>query len=76
VIGIRLGREDHGSIPTTAIEKELEPFDLINDPQTRLGGPVDRILVVKTRKIKSSLKLEGELDNAASIVIVKTSKNF
>ncbi|MCI11067.1 hypothetical protein A2U01_0032166, partial [Trifolium medium] len=40
VIGVELGREDHGSIPATAIGKGLELLDARTDPQTRLGGPV------------------------------------
>jgi hypothetical protein len=37
VIGAELGKEDHGSIPTTTIGKRLQPFDDITDPRTRLN---------------------------------------
>lgn len=46
VIGAGLGREDHSSIPATAIGRGLEPLDVITDPRTGLVGSVDRILVV------------------------------
>ncbi|MCI45825.1 hypothetical protein A2U01_0067064, partial [Trifolium medium] len=32
VIDAELGREDHGSIPATAIGRRLEPLDVRTDP--------------------------------------------
>ncbi|MCI23947.1 hypothetical protein A2U01_0045130, partial [Trifolium medium] len=37
VIGAELGREDHGSIPATAIGRRLKPLDARTDPRTRLN---------------------------------------
>jgi hypothetical protein len=37
VIGVELGRDDHSSIPTTAIGRRLEPFDIRIDPRIRLN---------------------------------------
>jgi hypothetical protein len=37
VIDVKFGRDDHGSIPTTAIERRLKPFDVRTDPQTKLN---------------------------------------
>ncbi|MCH84961.1 hypothetical protein A2U01_0005799, partial [Trifolium medium] len=45
VIGAGLGREDLGSIPTTAVRRKMEPLDAKTDRRTRLDGPVNRILV-------------------------------
>jgi hypothetical protein len=44
VITAELGREDYGSIPTTAISRELKPFDV------RTESPNKIKLVVKTKK--------------------------
>jgi hypothetical protein len=33
VIDAEFGRKDHNSIPTTAIKKELEPFNFRTDPE-------------------------------------------
>jgi hypothetical protein len=54
VIDAELGKEDHSSIPTTAIERELEPFDdRTNSDQIKL--------VVKVKKKKSIKKKLVEL---------------
>jgi hypothetical protein len=45
----RLVREDHCSIFATEIGRRLKSLDAKIDPQTRLGGSVDRILVVKNK---------------------------
>jgi hypothetical protein len=38
VIDAELGRENHGSIPATAIERGLEPLNVkTTDPQTKLN---------------------------------------
>jgi hypothetical protein len=37
MISAELCREDHGSIPTTAIGRRLEPLDARIDPRTRLN---------------------------------------
>jgi hypothetical protein len=37
VIGAELDREDHGSIPVTAIGRGLESLDAKTDPRTRLN---------------------------------------
>jgi hypothetical protein len=37
VIDAELGREDHSSIPATAIGRGLEPLDAITDPRTRFN---------------------------------------
>jgi hypothetical protein len=34
-IGTEFGRDDHGSIPATAIERGLEPLDVRTNLQTR-----------------------------------------
>ncbi|MCI35121.1 hypothetical protein A2U01_0056342, partial [Trifolium medium] len=47
VIDAGFGREDHGSIPATAIGMGLKSLDARTDPRTRLGVPVDRIPMVK-----------------------------
>ncbi|MCH97209.1 RNA polymerase subunit beta, partial [Trifolium medium] len=44
VVDAGLGREEHGSIPATAIGRGLEPLDSRTDLQTRLDGLVGRIL--------------------------------
>jgi hypothetical protein len=45
MIGVELGREDHSSIPATAIGRGLKPFDakMTSEPDS---------LVVKTKKMK------------------------
>jgi hypothetical protein len=55
VIDAELGRENHNSIPTTAIEREFEP---LND---RTITPDQIKLVVKVEKNKISLKKLVEL---------------
>jgi uncharacterized protein YaaW (UPF0174 family) len=47
MIDAGLGREDHSSIPATAIGRGLKLLNAITDPRTSLGGPVGWILVVK-----------------------------
>ncbi|MCI83039.1 hypothetical protein A2U01_0104314, partial [Trifolium medium] len=37
VIDADIGREDHGSIPATAIGRRLEPLDARTDIRTRLN---------------------------------------
>jgi hypothetical protein len=54
VIDAGFGREDHSLIPAIAIRRGLEPLDDRTDPQTKLGGPVDRIFMVKRKKKKLS----------------------
>ncbi|PNX64915.1 hypothetical protein L195_g038287, partial [Trifolium pratense] len=49
VIGTGLGREDHSSIPTTAIGRGLEALDVRTDPRTRLAGLVGWIWVVEKK---------------------------
>jgi hypothetical protein len=34
MIDIEFGREDHGSIPATAIRRGLKPLNVRTDPQT------------------------------------------
>ncbi|MCI21744.1 hypothetical protein A2U01_0042914, partial [Trifolium medium] len=58
VIDAELGREDHGSIPATAIGRGQKPLDVRTDLRTRLGGPMDRILVMKAKK-KNELEVGG-----------------
>jgi hypothetical protein len=36
------------NIPATTIRSRLKPLDVRTDPWTRIEGPVDRVLVVKT----------------------------
>jgi hypothetical protein len=50
VVDAEFGMEDHGSIPATVIGRRLLSLDTRTDPQTRLGGPMGRILVVKEKK--------------------------
>jgi hypothetical protein len=55
VIGAELGREDHESTiqsPATATGMRLKSLDARTDPQTKLRGLVDRILVVKKMENK------------------------
>jgi hypothetical protein len=57
VIDTELGRKDHGSIPTTAIWKGLEPLDARTDPNQIK-------LVVKNKKNKKlsrayNIELDG-----------------
>jgi hypothetical protein len=47
VIGAKFGREDHGSIPTTAIGRRLKPLDDRIDPQTRLNWWLKKIKKIK-----------------------------
>jgi hypothetical protein len=49
VIDAEMSRNNHSSISATAIERGLEIPDAKNNSQTRLGGPIDRILVVKKK---------------------------
>jgi hypothetical protein len=53
VIDAEFGKEDHGSIPATAIGMRLEPLDVRTDPRIGLGSPIDQIQVVK-KKIKNT----------------------
>jgi hypothetical protein len=55
VTDAKFDRENHSLIPTTTIRRELKPLDTITDPQTRLGGPIDRMLVVKTKQISVTI---------------------
>jgi hypothetical protein len=50
VIGVRLGRENYSSVPHNYDRKGLEPLDDRAGPQIRLNGPIDWIVVVKTKK--------------------------
>jgi hypothetical protein len=60
VIDAELGREDHGSIPATAIGRGLEPLGVKTDPRDQIRRSVDRILAVKTKKIQT--RLSGSVD--------------
>jgi hypothetical protein len=51
VIGAELGREDHGSIPTTAIGRGLKPLYVKTEPWTKLtGGESQKKIVIKIKK--------------------------
>jgi hypothetical protein len=49
VIVTELGRENHSSISTTLIGKDLKPFDIKTDAQTKLDDPMDLIPMVKKK---------------------------
>jgi hypothetical protein len=51
MIDAKFGGKNHSFIPATAIGRGHEPPDTKNDPQTKLDGPVDQILVVKKKPL-------------------------
>jgi hypothetical protein len=67
VIDAGLGREDH-SPHATATGRGLEPLDAKTDPQTKLGGLVGRIIVVKKKILRddfvTSILVHSYNDNA------------
>jgi hypothetical protein len=49
VIHVKLDRENYNSISRNCDREGLEPLDVRTDPQTRLDGLMDGIIVVKIK---------------------------